>query len=131
MALSIKARFTRSVVLSLLAIWFSGCAAVTTGQYQKISINSEPPGAKVLVDGVDEGVTPIEVQMVRKTSHLVELILDGYDYYDTTIEPKMNNAVFGNIVAGGAVGMIIDESSGASNSLQPSVINAVLTKSGN
>lgn len=111
-----------------LVCFFAGCATVTGGVSDKVSIESEPSGALVKINGVDRGHTPLEVELARKHSHLVELTLPGYAYYDVVVEPRMNGAVYGNIVAGGVIGMMVDESNGSGNSLYPSEIRAVLEK---
>ncbi|MEO0508638.1 MAG: PEGA domain-containing protein [Verrucomicrobiota bacterium] len=117
-------------IISLIAglCMFAGCATVTGGLEQDINIDSKPQGATVLINGVEQGKTPITVELSRKTSHLVEISMPGYKYYEITVEPKMNNAVYGNILAGGAIGMMVDGSNGASNSLHPDEILAILEK---
>lgn len=112
-------------ILTLLA-FLSGCASVVNGSRQEVVIDSQPSGAEVMINGVSRGQTPLRIDLLRKTSHLVELSLEGYLHYEVTVEPEMNAAVWGNIVAGGAIGMMIDGSNGSTNSLVPSEVNAVL-----
>ena len=118
----------RCVVLLGAVCALSGCATVMNGTKQKVPIDSEPQGAEIRINGVMLGETPKEFDLSRETSHLVELHLDGYKYYDITLEPKMNAAVWGNVAAGGAVGMIVDGLNGSTNSLVPPEVMAVLER---
>jgi hypothetical protein len=48
--------------------------APVTGQ---LAVQSDPPGAKVLVDGVDRGVAPVTISDLTPGDHRVELQTDG------------------------------------------------------
>lgn len=116
------------LIAAFLIPLLSGCGSILSGNDQKISIESKPAGASVAVDRISVGKTPITVMLLRKTSHQVELNLEGYRHYEVTIEPKMNSAVYGNILLGGIIGAAIDHSNGAANTLHPEKIYAVLEK---
>lgn len=45
---------------------------------QSLSIVSDPPGAKAIVDGQSVGTTPIEVKPIAPGTHRVECTRDGY-----------------------------------------------------
>jgi hypothetical protein len=51
---------------------------LTAGFGGGLTITSEPPGASVLVDGVPEGTTPLELANVSVGEHTVEIAKDGY-----------------------------------------------------
>jgi hypothetical protein len=63
------------VVLSLVVLLvFSGCV----GKTGVVRLNTEPPGAKYYVDGVEKGTTPAEFEWRYDRPILVELKKEGY-----------------------------------------------------
>ena len=119
--LSLAAVMASSVLLS-------SCASIIHGSTQTIHVTSQPVGAAITVDEKPSGTTPADLKVSRKTSHLVELTLAGYKRYEVTLEPKFNSATMGNILAGGIIGMGIDHSTGANNTLYPDHVDAMLQK---
>lgn len=57
-------------------------------QYGAISITSSPSGAYVYMDGVYKGRTPLTLNSVSVQSHNVELDLNGYYDWATTVSVK-------------------------------------------
>lgn len=54
-------------------------SCVIPGRSAEVSVASDPPGARVLVDGVDSGfVTPCRMKLPASDEMLVELQLPGY-----------------------------------------------------
>jgi hypothetical protein len=69
-------------ILLLVATFFvvTSCATLFTGTKQTIQINSQPPGAKVQVDGIDKGKTPLAVDLKKgNTGQTITLKADGYE----------------------------------------------------
>lgn len=70
-------------VLALAAI-MSSCATVLTGTTQRVTIDSTPPGAKIIVDGYLMGTTPARVRLDRDFNAIIDdgkdisLELEGY-----------------------------------------------------
>lgn len=112
------------IVISLL---LPSCAAIVSGSKQTIQFNSSPSGAIVWVDGANLGVTPVTTKLERiKKDQKVKIELQGYKPYEMTLTRKTNGWVWGNIVFGGIIGLIVDASSGAMYRLTPDQINAQL-----
>jgi hypothetical protein len=55
--------FTLLLVISIL---FSACATIINGGHQRVTINTEPVGAEVYVNGKYRGITPCEISVKRK-----------------------------------------------------------------
>jgi hypothetical protein len=105
---------------------FSGCATIAGGGHdQRVHIDSEPRGAQVWVDGKPQGITPTDVELSRRQEHQVQVALDGYPPYVTALKPGCNPWVFGNLLAGGLVGLAVDASTGAVSTLYPSEVKTV------
>lgn len=86
--------FTIALLLSTLML--SSCATLFTGVRQKVTIESNPPGAQIYIDGRNEGVTPTTVRMHRDFDLVtdngkdIRLVMEGYhDQYfmDTKFNP--------------------------------------------
>ena len=107
-----------SVWLSI-AVGAAGCATITTGGFQTISIRTEPEGADCrfsrdgdLVARVNPTPGPI---LVGKTPGSISVLCRKYGYVDTagTIGSGFQPITLGNIVLGGLIGIVIDASTGA------------------
>ncbi|MEF3244802.1 MAG: PEGA domain-containing protein [Caldisericaceae bacterium] len=62
-----------------------------------VSINSNPQGTNVYVDGLLMGKTPIELTELSEGEHILKLDLDGYLPYETVFNVVKNNQVILNI----------------------------------
>jgi hypothetical protein len=62
------------------AVWRASDAT-----HASLKIVSDPPGAKVLIDGVPSGVTPVEVE-VTPGNHTIRFERDDHDPRETTVE---------------------------------------------
>lgn len=52
-----------------------------------VSVNSIPSGARVMFDGLDQGVTPVQVRVITTASpfHQIFLSMDGYQDWSTSL----------------------------------------------
>src|SRR4051812_24116593 len=60
----------------------AGCATMFTGNSQQVTVSSQPPGARVIVNGGYSGVTPVALLLKTERDYLVTLQHPGYQ--DTT-----------------------------------------------
>ena len=61
----------------VLAGLLSGCAMMVNGSMQRVSFESNPAGAKVVVDG-QTGITPTTLYLSRNRTYSVSMELEGY-----------------------------------------------------
>ena len=72
-----------------LGLTLSGCALLR-GQ-PGVLVDSDPPGATVLVDGLDSGfVTPAAIYLTRADWHRLDVELEGYDTETRIVGPGIN-----------------------------------------
>lgn len=121
------------VVITLLLC--SGCASIVDGQRPKITINSNPQGANVtIVDANGYTVvttnTPAKVKLARGKGYFqgqhytVKFDMPGYYPSETIIKPTINPWYAGNILIGGAIGIVIvDPLTGAMWTLHPKTVD--------
>ena len=116
-----------------LAATLGGCASVTRGTTENISITSTPAGAEATVTGLDNPtscVTPCAVVAKRSADISVSFAKEGYEpeVVQLTKEvPATGAAGFaGNVIAGGLVGMGVDAVTGAAQDHKPNPVIVTL-----
>ena len=72
------------------------------------------------------GQTPAAVKLCRKTEHQVEIAYPGCDTAQLTIHRQLNPWIFGNLVLGGPIGLIVDVCTDATHKLTPDEIKVQL-----
>jgi hypothetical protein len=129
-----KSKLLLSYVALVLLIC-SGCASIINGDKKKVTINSNPPGAKVtLFDDDGKSIittnTPAVVKLKRSSGYFVgqsyTLKLESDGYYPSTVEikPVLSGWYAGNIAFGGLIGLVlIDPAVGGMWTLKPNEIN--------
>jgi len=106
----------------------SSCATIISGSRQSVEITSEPNSAKVYINEIEIGNTPVQKNLKRNQEYQITLKLDGYETYETKLEKKFNAWYIGNIAFGGIIGLIIDPITGAMHKLKPEEIEGNLKK---
>jgi hypothetical protein len=104
-----------AIALALL----SGCATITKGSSQPVTLHTDPDGA--VCDIVREektvasvGATPGQVTVDRGWGSLeVRCRKTGYQSIDAKVDSEVQGWTFGNILIGGIIGFAVDAASGA------------------
>jgi hypothetical protein len=121
------------LVLALL----TGCASVICGPTQKVSIDSRPRGADVLVydsrgEVVLQSTTPCVAKLDRRAhdylesaSYVVLIRKDGYAPVQVPLTGIVNRAYFANILLG-VVGLVVDPVTGSMWTLTPDTVSPKL-----
>ena len=68
----------REVALVVLALWLAG-AVGCTGVQRRLTIRTNPPGARVYVDGYDIGTTPASTDFLYYGTREIRIVKDGYE----------------------------------------------------
>ena len=78
-----------SAAVSAFAAWHlkpaEQTSQTTIAAEPQLQVISEPPGARVMINGIDRGVTPLTVRHLDAGEQRVRITLDGYDSVDRTI----------------------------------------------
>lgn len=122
----------RTILLALapLALLTAGCASIMHGTKQDIGISSTPTNARVTVNNMPLGQTPLVAKLARGDNHIVKIELGGYQPFEATLTKKVSGWVWGNIVFGGIIGLAIDAMSGGLYVLTPEQLSAQLARQG-
>ncbi len=130
-----RAKPILSLIAALTAIALcAGCASIIHGSKQDILFESSPAGAEVQVTdakGVQYGPceTPCSLELQRKREYIVEFRKVGYNSAEFHIERKSDGWIWGNILLGGVIGLVIDLSNGAAYRLAPDQFQTTLSES--
>ncbi len=123
----------RLVLAAAIAVSCVGCASVTRGTTENISIATTPAGATAEIAGLEiptTCVTPCVVVAKRSADISITLNKDGYEpqVIPLTKEiPGTGAAGFaGNILAGGLIGMGVDAATGAAQDHKPNPVIVTL-----
>ncbi len=111
------------LLCSVLMLSGSGCCTIMSGSTQKIPISSTPAGARITADTGTSITTPGSIVLERKTAHTLVAEYPGSKQQQQQLQPKLNNWVWGNILIGGVIGLVIDIVSGSVNELQPKEVH--------
>ncbi|MGD1823645.1 MAG: hypothetical protein ACPKM0_12900 [Pleomorphochaeta sp.] len=125
---------TKLILLTLiLSITLSSCASILSDSSYPVTISSSPTEANIVIRNssnivVYKGTTPALVKLdasngfFKKENYTITFSKEGYEESIYTIENHLDGWYWGNILAGGLIGMlIIDPSTGAMWSLDTSI----------
>jgi hypothetical protein len=123
----------RLLLAAAIALPCFGCASVTRGTTENISIATTPAGATADISGLEiptACVTPCVIQAKRNADITVTINKPGYEaeIIPLTKEvPGSGAAGFaGNLLAGGLVGMGVDAVTGAAQDHKPNPVIVTL-----
>jgi hypothetical protein len=117
-------------VTALALLSLSACATIMHGTSQDVGLSSSPSAAKVTVDNVPLGNTPLITKLSRKDNHIVKFEMDGYAPFEATMTRGVSGWVWGNLVFGGLIGLAVDAVSGGLYKVSPDQLQATLSKQG-
>jgi len=130
-----------TILLSATTVLLSGCASIVSKSAYPVSIRTNPAGANISITDkkgkeVYKGQSPTEVTLksgagyFSKAEYQVKLSSVGFAEKIVPINYNLNGWYFGNLLLGGAIGMlIIDPATGAMWRIADPVIDETLVKS--
>ncbi len=78
-----------------------------------------------------QAITPANLDLERDGgSYRITISHDGYEPYSVTLTTSSNGWVWGNLLLGGLIGIVVDSSTGAGIKLSPEEVNANLIEAG-
>lgn len=114
-----------------VAAALGGCATVTRGTTEPITVNSEPPGAEARTSlGHACPSTPCTWEIGRKSEFVVSFTKGGYEDMQIPVSTRVAGAgvagFAGNVLVGGIVGMGVDAATGSTLEHYPNPVMATL-----
>ncbi len=112
-------------IILLIVLLSASCATIFSGSRQQVAVSSNPPTARVFVNGQDAmASTPCYLDLKRKSKQNITLKKDGYEDVNLTIKGKFNATTLVNFLGFGFFGPIgigIDYATGAAYRYSPSI----------
>lgn len=120
-------------VLTIVMLMAVSCASIIHGSKQSVTFQTNPAGATVEVFdgmGVSYGVcdTPCSLDLKRKREYKIKISKPGYASAEMVIQKKSDGWIWGNILFGGVIGLIVDFTTGAAYKLDPSALHVTLSE---
>ena len=120
----------RILLAASVALMLGGCATVTRGTTDQMTITSEPTGARVKTSLAHSCVTPCTIQVSRKDEFIVSYDLDGYEPVEVPVKTQLAGSgaagFAGNVLLGGVIGMGVDAATGSTLEHVPNPVRATL-----
>ena len=117
----------RRVLLLACCLGLGACASIIDGTSQRISLNTNPPGADCAIerDGgkiAEVAITPGSV-LIEKSKRDITISCTRAGFSTATYLNKsgLNADIAGNFLAGGGIGLIVDSATGADNHYEGAV----------
>lgn len=125
-------KLKKFALMGLLAgtVALAGCASIVNGTTEGFTIDSTPAHAALTVDGVPQGQTPAQINLKRGQSHTIKLTLAGYQPTTIELQKSISGWVFGNIVFGGIIGLVVDVADGSMYKLTPEQMSTYAASTG-
>jgi hypothetical protein len=120
-------RLVTITALAAVVLLGSGCATLTKGTSQTVTVNTDPPGA---VCTLTRDAKPLAVVnptpgsiSIAKSSGAIAVICKKDKFQDAagTLSSEFQAMTFGNILFGGLIGVVVDAASGATHEYPPLV----------
>jgi len=117
------------IILVFASTLLSSCATLLSGTSDRITFESEPPGAEVYVDGTNVGKTNSTIEVKRKyvSQRKIEYRLDNYEILNFEIKQKIDGKYWLNVLVG-AVPMLVDIATGAALKPKETSVKKSLTQ---
>lgn len=110
----------KSLALAVLAgATLSGCATVMNGTNVDYATETDPSGADIVFLNGLKCTSPCKLELKRGTDTRVDITKPGYEPVYVLVQSRLAGSTFGNILAGGVIGGVVDGGNGASNTLYP------------
>ncbi len=122
-----------TIVVGIIAIGvIAGCGAIMHGGHQSVSFESAPAGAMVTVTdalGMTAGSceTPCSLDLKRKREYKVSIAKTGFAPVQMEIDRRTDGWIWGNILFGGIIGLVVDFTSGSAYRLTPKQVSVTLS----
>jgi hypothetical protein len=110
-------------------VMLSGCATIVDPGPDHVSVNSNPSGAQVYLNGERVGVTPTTVSLDREESGRIRIEKSGYESVSVERSKEFNGWVIGSICLG-IWPIVIDMVTDNDQKFETSPVNVTLPPKG-
>lgn len=123
----------RILCVAVLCAALSGCASVSRGTSETISVATTPSGAEATVTGLDQPfvcTTPCAFTTARNADLIVAISKEGFEPQVIPLTKEISTSggagFAGNLLLGGVIGMGVDAATGAAMDHKPNPVIVAL-----
>jgi len=118
---------TLASIFVLLPVLY-GCATIVRGSNQDVRVTSDPPNARVVVNGEDRGETPTTLNLDTGRNYQIEFEKEGMSTETVNVSKDFTIGwpIFGNLFSWGLIGIVVDVANGSAYKLKPEQVEAAL-----
>ena len=114
--------------VAFLSVFSINCATIISGRTQDLPVTSTPSEAIITIGSMKQ-VSPATFMLDRRQGvYVVKVEKEGYQTVEVTLRKGVNGWVFGNIIFGGLIGLVIDVASGSASKFTPTEIDVNLAE---
>ena len=119
-----------ALLISSSVLTVSSCASMFGDNTRTITINSNPAGADIYIDGINRGATPMVINLptYMYTGIAINLKKSGYKDTGVVIDAKFQNVGLWNIL-NFPIGFVVDVATGNLVKVDPAAINTTVNLS--
>ncbi len=117
--------------LLLSFIYINGCATIFSGGSEDVSLESDPPKAKVLLNGSTMGKTPLTLKLKKGKSYMIEFIKEGFENKTLNMSYSLGAGWLILDILSGLIGIIVDAATGNWNEFEYTHYKAVMEEKEN
>lgn len=107
----------RNILVAAVVVQLAGCASILSDDQMNLTVESDPQGAECRLENQEgkfivktPGTIPVDTTCKPMT---VTCSKDGYRKVQQEVDYTHKGAAWGNILAGGGIGYIVDRQTGA------------------
>ncbi len=97
----------------IVSLFSMGCATILKGSSQEVTIDSNVPGALILLNNKQIGVTPFTGNIPRGFGNVLVVRKPGFRPITMALDTGIEPIFFGNILCGGPTGSTTDYLTGS------------------
>lgn len=114
-----------AVCVSLASV---SCASIVSGRSQQVPVVTNPSGATVTVGTMTQASPATFLLDRRQGVYVVKVEKEGYQPIEIVLRKGVNGWVWGNLIFGGLIGLVIDISSGSASKFTPDEVEVNLVQ---
>lgn len=135
-----KISFFKQIPLVLVITTLCGCATIVSKTSYPISVHTDPKGVNISITDrkgkeIYTGTSPATIDLKSgagffvKARYEIRLSSPGFTDKTVTIDYKLNNWYYGNIIFGGLIGLlIVDPATGAMWKIKDPVVDETMVR---
>ena len=97
----------------LAGLLIMNCGALFLGSSQPISINTNPDGARILINGTPRGTTPVNLKLRTNETYIITFQKEGYKDQSYSLTNHVDAGIVVLDVLFGLLPVVVDAATGA------------------